>query len=328
MISSTAANNNSFVGLKMTAWSPAISGAVTSDNIHVETDSASQSRTQFIDSDGVNFIGTAIKSTIDVINARRSAGGLGTTIDAGGLKHETTTPTGTTGPGRLTLRRISPELRAGYSVGQWDTYNDTTLIGSIDAVAVGTQASEGKWIIYARGSDGAFKNMMEIDADRGLMIPQQVGTTTAPSSAMWQIDGPPSYAVGSNGDYVFRTTDTANGAYSHLYFKNASGWAPIYDQPLSVNRGDPAGWPANTRTLVVNTDAPVQMFSTTFTANGTIVLPTVGMQNGTKFRIVRTGLGAFTLDVGGLKTLPAGTAAWCEVAHDGAAWKLIGYGTL
>jgi hypothetical protein len=70
-------------------------------------------------------------------------------------------------------------------------------------------------------------------------------------------------------------------------------------------------------------------FTATLTANRTVTLPVAGMTHGDQFRIVRTGLGAFTLDVGpGLKTIPNSTAAWVDVAYDGSAWVLTGYGTL
>jgi hypothetical protein len=76
------------------------------------------------------------------------------------------------------------------------------------------------------------------------------------------------------------------------------------------------------------TDAPRQRFDTTLTSNRTVTLPASGATNGARFRITRTGLGAFTLDVGGLKTIPASTAAFVDVAHDGTAWRLEAYGTL
>ena len=92
-------------------------------------------------------------------------------------------------------------------------------------------------------------------------------------------------------------------------------------EAVSSNRGD-----ANV-TLVIGTDAETQRFSSTLTANRTVTLPATGY-DGAKFRIVRTGLGAFTLDVGGLKTIPNSTAAFVDVQHDGTAWRLTGYGTL
>lgn len=79
-------------------------------------------------------------------------------------------------------------------------------------------------------------------------------------------------------------------------------------------------------TLNAGTDLEVQLFATALTNNRTITLGTG--YPGAQFTIVRSGLGAFTLNVGGLKTLPAGTAAWCDVGHDGSAWILKRYGTL
>lgn len=89
---------------------------------------------------------------------------------------------------------------------------------------------------------------------------------------------------------------------------------------VSADRGD-----ADV-TLTANVDAPTQQFATTLTANRTVTLG--AGRNGDRFRVVRTGLGAFTLDVGGLKTIPSATAAFVDVEHDGASWILTGYGTL
>ena len=91
---------------------------------------------------------------------------------------------------------------------------------------------------------------------------------------------------------------------------------------VSADRGD------TSQTLVVGTDAPTQRWATTLTANRTVTLSTTGAANGDAFRIVRTGLGLFTLDVGGLKTIPIATAAFADVEFDGSAWRLTGYGAL
>jgi len=66
-------------------------------------------------------------------------------------------------------------------------------------------------------------------------------------------------------------------------------------------------------------------FSTTLTANRTVTLGTTGAISGDTITVVRTGLGAFTLDVGGLKTIPSATAATVVVQYNGSAWVLIGY---
>jgi hypothetical protein len=89
---------------------------------------------------------------------------------------------------------------------------------------------------------------------------------------------------------------------------------------LSPDRGDAD------ITLQVGVDFEEQRFATTLTANRTVTLG--AGEAGARFRVVRTGLGAFTLDVGGLKTIPSATAAFVEVAHDGTDWRLTGYGTL
>ena len=92
---------------------------------------------------------------------------------------------------------------------------------------------------------------------------------------------------------------------------------------VSADRGD------TSQTLTVGTDAQVQRWATTLTANRTVALSTIGAANGDTFRVVRTGLGAFTLDVGGgLKTIPNSTAAFVDVTYTGSAWVLTGYGTL
>lgn len=91
---------------------------------------------------------------------------------------------------------------------------------------------------------------------------------------------------------------------------------------VSSDRGD------TSQTLVAGVDAQIQRWATALTVNRTITLSTTGATPQDKFRIVRTGLGAFTLDVGGLKTLPSATAAWADVAYNGAAWVLTGYGLL
>jgi len=91
---------------------------------------------------------------------------------------------------------------------------------------------------------------------------------------------------------------------------------------VSADRGDAS------QTLTAGTDATTQRWATTLTTNRAVTLSTTAAVNGDRFRIVRTGLGAFTLDVGGLKTIPSATAAWVDVEFDGTAWRLTGYGTL
>jgi len=125
------------------------------------------------------------------------------------------------------------------------------------------------------------------------------------------------YTTGS----TLRQRNSANSAWIDLLIVGASGVASTFDK-VSADRGD-----ANV-TLTVAGDSGIQRFATTLTANRTVTLSTTGAVNGNRFRIVRTGLGAFTLDVGGLKTIPSATAAFVDVSFNGTAWVLTGYGLL
>lgn len=87
---------------------------------------------------------------------------------------------------------------------------------------------------------------------------------------------------------------------------------------VSADRGDADVTP-------VSTDEETQRIATTLTANRTVTLPASNVRKGDIFWIVRTGLGSFTINVGGLKTIPSGTAATVIVQHNGTAWQLIGY---
>lgn len=91
---------------------------------------------------------------------------------------------------------------------------------------------------------------------------------------------------------------------------------------ISPDRGDAAV------TLVAGIDATNQRYATALTANRVVTLDTLAAYVGARFRVIRTGLGAFTLDVGGLKTIPSATAAFVDVMYDGTAWRLTGYGLL
>jgi len=101
-----------------------------------------------------------------------------------------------------------------------------------------------------------------------------------------------------------------------------TGWANLWTGEVSADRGD------TSQTLTVGADAPIQRWASALGANRTVTLSTTGALNGDRFRIVRTGLGAFTLDVGGLKTIPSATAAFVDVSYNGSAWVLTGYGLL
>ncbi|MCF4166466.1 DUF2793 domain-containing protein [Zavarzinia compransoris] len=97
-------------------------------------------------------------------------------------------------------------------------------------------------------------------------------------------------------------------------------WARLKEGGCAVWTGD-ADF-----SLAALVDAPVIRHTATLTAGRGITLSTLNAAAGTRFHIVRTGGGAFPLDVGGLRALATGT--WCAVEFDGAAWRLLSYGSL
>lgn len=129
------------------------------------------------------------------------------------------------------------------------------------------------------------------------------------------------------GSYAYynASSTAANGCTvenaSGVITTNNSAWLHQLKSP-SPSRGD------TSQTLTVGSDYEIQRWAGTLTANRTVTLSTTNAVAGSKFRIVRTGLGSFTLDVGGLKTIPSATAAFVDVSFDGSTWFLTGYGTL
>jgi hypothetical protein len=100
-------------------------------------------------------------------------------------------------------------------------------------------------------------------------------------------------------------------------------WGVRVPQP-DPDRGDASV------TVQADTDPYVVRYNTTLTANRTVTLSTTMATKGARFRIVRDAAtpGAFTLNVGGLQTIPSATAGVVDVEYNGSAWTLIKYSTL
>jgi len=84
-------------------------------------------------------------------------------------------------------------------------------------------------------------------------------------------------------------------------------------------------------TLAPLTDAPDQLCEGTLTADRAVTLSTTGAYNGARFRITRTGGGAFNYTVahnGGTKNIA--TNQWAEFVYYSAlsAWQLAAAGAL
>jgi hypothetical protein len=80
-------------------------------------------------------------------------------------------------------------------------------------------------------------------------------------------------------------------------------------------------------TLTPWSTTPTVLHTGVLTADRVLTLATTNAVTGkTKYRITRTGSGAFNLSVGGLKNLVQNT--WCDVIWNGSAFVLTGYGAL
>lgn len=78
-------------------------------------------------------------------------------------------------------------------------------------------------------------------------------------------------------------------------------------------------------TLTTLTNGEDRKHTGTLTANRAVTLSTTGAYKGARFRVTRTGGGAFTLTVAG-KALA--TNQWAEAEYDGSAWYLAASGSL
>lgn len=138
--------------------------------------------------------------------------------------------------------------------------------------------------------------------------------TVAPASGAHQV-----------GDICYNTAPslTSNVGWTCTTLGTPGTWTPYGVIPaLSGNKGDADA------TIQVFVDPMTVWFGSALTANRTVTLSTTGAYAGAKFRVFRTGLGSFTLDVGGKKTIPSATAAFVDVEYNGSTWQMTGYGTL
>lgn len=79
-------------------------------------------------------------------------------------------------------------------------------------------------------------------------------------------------------------------------------------------------------TLTPLTSRHITHHTGAITANRTCTLSTTNAEAGMRFRLMRTGAGAFTISFGGLRSLA--TNEWAEAIYTGSAWVIFAYGTL
>jgi hypothetical protein len=104
---------------------------------------------------------------------------------------------------------------------------------------------------------------------------------------------------------------------------NASG---IYAADAQLENAATAGaFREPNPTLYVGIDPPVLRMDAPMRLARTVGFSTLNAYNGAWFEIVQSSGGAFSRDVGGLKTIPASTNAKVRATFDGAAWRLTDY---
>jgi hypothetical protein len=79
-------------------------------------------------------------------------------------------------------------------------------------------------------------------------------------------------------------------------------------------------------TLTPLANAEEQRHTATLTASRTITLSTTNAYPGARFRLARSGGGAFALSIGGLKSVA--TNSWAEAVYNGTSWYISAYGAL
>lgn len=162
------------------------------------------------------------------------------------------------------------------------------------------------------------------------------GTVTLNSAIVYrrtrrraELSAAPTTGAWSAGDVVFNSAPNGNAGIVGWICTIAGTpgtWAPFatVGQQTSVT-----GFGDADATLTPTTSRALARFTVALTANRTVTLSTTNAWNGARFKVIRaaSATGAFTLSVGGLKTLAA-ASEWAEVTYDGTAWVLTGYGTL
>ena len=205
------------------------------------------------------------------------------------------------------IRRDTNNSGAGVRI---QTCEDVQIVGNeVDFVnALGAQANVGGLYVNDCVRAQLIGNTVHLDITSGQCF--RVGSSGT-ADVITLVGNIANIGGGSGSQLLLSATAT------HVRMSDNS-WEPALG---ITTRGD-------VDVTLTMADTATQRFSSALTANRTVTLPTAGLYNGAKFRVVRSGLGAFTLAVGSAKTIPSATAAFVDVEYDGSAWRLAGYGTL
>jgi hypothetical protein len=140
---------------------------------------------------------------------------------------------------------------------------------------------------------------------------------------LWDISGKATLSLNAHDNFF--AMDIASSATNNAIAQSASSgsvrqWSNRVNNSASQTIATDAGV-----TLTPRVSPEVTFHTGTLTADRAYVLSTTNAFDGDRFRIARTGAGAFNL-TNALKNLA--TDEWAEFQFDGSAWGLIGYGSL
>lgn len=197
------------------------------------------------------------------------------------------------------------------------SHPSAAAIASVDSIA-------GQSALYSLRTSGLERwrimksNAAEAGADAGsdLMVTRysDAGTFLGTALTIARADGTTTVA----GNVVADANNMRNLGSSAAYWQRAYIRNPVLG--FRTVTGD-----ANF-TMTVGAEPYETLHSGTITADRTCTLSTTGAVSGDRFKLVRSGGGAFNISFGGLKNLAQNT--WAIATYNGSAWVLTGYGTL
>lgn len=155
-----------------------------------------------------------------------------------------------------------------------------------------------------------------------LLTGARIGVAGVQSDIIVRNGGPEGVVTAEPGSMVLQKD---GGAGKALWSKRGgtgnSGWMPVnHLQGVQIIATD-ADF-----SLAMLTSQYHTIHTGTLTADRTITPSTLNAYAGLKWKVTRTGGGAFNLIVGGLKNLA--TNQWCEVTFNGTAYVLTAFGSL
>lgn len=185
-------------------------------------------------------------------------------------------------------------------IGNWTTWPGVYVVGAVNRLAISGNTMQGAM----NGGGVRFASAtVDLCSVSGNVIHQ---TTTSDAAII----------ATSSTCTQFDHAGNVTNATKLLDIDTFTGFVPV-PQKSVASIGD-ASW-----TFEPTSDPWHLRFDATLTANRTVNLSGVGARKGDTAEVTRTGLGAFTLDVGGLYTFPSATPGYVRAQFDGAQWRLV-----